>query len=672
MKAGFYPKLAFLGIRKNKIMYLPYILTCAGMVMMHYIIIFLQHSDTVTHLSGGVTLQEMLKFGGSVISIFSCVFLFYTNSFLMKRRRKEFGLYNILGIGKTNIVKMLFWEYFIIYVISMAAGLISGIIISKLAELGLINIIQTKLNYNLYISVSAVIRSITIFGLIFVLLFLNSLRQVKFTSAVMLLKSESVGEKPPKGNWFIGILGVVLLGVAYYLALTIKNPMQALEVFFIAVILVIIGTYLIMIAGSVLVCRLLQKKKGYYYKPAHFVSVSQMAYRMKRNGAGLASICILATMVLIIISSTLCMFVGEEDSLNFRYKREFNMRFGFDSRDGISDMRIDGLKKDIKSNIEKQGISALDVLEYRHTSAAGILKEDTVNTKSEENFNYASSYAVELFFMDISDYNRMSGVNEVLEEDEVLLYTNMIEYGYNTIKFNDGDTYKIKKQIDKFAVKSDMSMIVPGIVVIVPDLNNNVYGVDNYILYNYCFNIGDGGAAKAKMKSKFADMFTDGGSLRDAYDIVSFYYEDREEGRESFYSLYGGLFYMGIILSMVFIFATVLIIYYKQISEGYEDCLRFGIMKKVGMTGREIRKSINSQLLMVFFMPLAFAAVHLIFAFPIIRKLLLMFNLNNVPLFVATTIISFLVFGIFYILTYRITSNVYYNIVNGNNEKQEK
>ena len=266
MKAGFYPKLAFLGIRKNRLMYFPYILTCAGMITMYYIIVFLQFSDTVTNLRGGVTLQEMLKFGGRVIALFSCIFLFYTNSFIMRRRRREFGLYNILGMGKGNIGRMLFWEYLIISVISIGAGLVSGIVISKLAELGLINIIKSKLNYNLYISGTAVIRSVTIFGLIFVLLFLNSLRQVKFTSAVMLLKSESTGEKPPKGNWFIGILGAAVLIAAYYLAISIKNPLQALTMFFVAVLLVIAGTYFIMISGSVLFCRILQKKKNYYYK----------------------------------------------------------------------------------------------------------------------------------------------------------------------------------------------------------------------------------------------------------------------------------------------------------------------------------------------------------------------------------------------------------------------
>lgn len=662
MKKGFYPKLALSGIRKNKLMYFPYIFTCIGMVMMHYIIVFLQYSDTVTALHGGETVQEMLKFGGRVIAVFACIFLFYTNSFLMRRRRKEFGLYNILGMGKMNIGKMLFWEYFIIYVISIGIGLISGIVVSKLAELGLINVIKTDLNYNLYISAEAVIRSVAVFGIIFILLFFNSLRQIRFSEAVMLIKSEAVGEKPPKGNWFIGILGIAGLAAAYYLAVTIKNPLMALEVFFVAVILVIIGTYLTLISGSVLFCRILQKKKNYYYHPSHFVSVSQMVYRMKRNGAGLASICILATMILVIISSTLCMFVGEEDSLKYRYPREVNMTLCLDGTDSISDERIENLKKEITEVTSKNGIYTDDVYEYRSVTAAGVLKEDTADTGSPEKYDALSSGATQFLFMDIDDYNRISGVNETLEPGEALLYASMIKYPYETISIDNSHTYKIKKQIDKFAADSDILMSVPCIAIVVPELESSICSFAENVFFNYCFNTDAKGKAKSDMYSEFKELFKSEG------DIESFYYDDKEEGRKSFYSLYGGLFYMGIILSIVFVFATVLIIYYKQISEGYEDRLRFDIMKKVGMTKREIRKNINSQLLLIFFIPLVFAACHMIFAFPMIRKLLLLFNLNNVPLFVITTIISFIVFGIFYIIVYKATSNAYYNIVNKTQE----
>ena len=325
MKKGFYPKLAFDGIRKNKKMYLPYILTSIGMVMMYYIIIFLQFSQSIKDAVQSSTVTQILGLGSWVIAIFSCIFLFYTNSFLIKRRKKEFGLYNILGMDKHNLGIILFWETLIIAVISLVIGLAAGIAFSKLAELVFLNLLKSDATFDLTVSSQGIGLCAIIFTVINILLFFNSLRQVRLSSAISLVKSEQTGEKPPKGNWIFGILGVLLLGGAYYISLSIEEPLQALTLFFVAVIMVIIGTYLVMISGSVLFCRLLQKNKKYYYKPNHFVSVSSMVYRMKRNGAGLASICILATMVLVMISSTTSLYFGEEDALAIRYPREINI-----------------------------------------------------------------------------------------------------------------------------------------------------------------------------------------------------------------------------------------------------------------------------------------------------------------------------------------------------------
>ena len=269
MKIGFYPRLAADGIRKNRRMYLPFFLTCAGMVMMFYIIMYLAAGNVLDPMPGAATLRQMFALGGWVIAVFSAIFLFYTNSFLIRRRKKEFGLYNILGMGKRNIARILFWETGIVAVLSVTLGLIAGIAFSKFAELGLVNIMQGEVTYDFSVSPIAVIRSVQVFGVIFLLLLLNSVRQVRFASAISLLRSENAGEKPPRGNWLFGLLGVALLAGAYLLAATIQNPVAALMVFFLAVIMVIVGTYLLMISGSVLFCRLLQKKKNYYQKLLH-------------------------------------------------------------------------------------------------------------------------------------------------------------------------------------------------------------------------------------------------------------------------------------------------------------------------------------------------------------------------------------------------------------------
>lgn len=303
MKKGFYSRLAWTGMRKNKKLYTPYILTCIGMVMMFYIVSFLAGSDVLKSMAGGDVMQSILGLGCGVIGVFALIFLFYTNSFLIRRRKKEFGLYNILGMGKWNLARVLFWESLIIAAISLVAGLFAGIALSKFAELGMVNVLEGTASFSMSIAPAAILQTIGLFAVIFFLILLNTLRQIHLTNPIKLLHSESTGEKPPKANWFIALAGAVILAGAYYLAVSIEEPMEALMSFFVAVIMVIVATYMLFMAGSVAVCRILQKKKKYYYKTNHFVSVSSMLYRMKRNGAGLASICILCTMVLVMVSS---------------------------------------------------------------------------------------------------------------------------------------------------------------------------------------------------------------------------------------------------------------------------------------------------------------------------------------------------------------------------------
>lgn len=684
MKIGFYPKLAFDGIRKNKRMYVPYILTCMGMIMMQYIICFLQYNKTLSSLKGGTTAQSMIQLGGWVIAIFAGIFLFYTNSFLMRHRKKEFGLYNILGMGKRSIGKILFWENLIIFLLSTVVGLILGIAFSKLTELGFVNMIKGDVTFAFTVSFDALIKTVAIFAVIFVLLFLNTIRQVRSASAISLLKSENVGEKPPKANWLVGILGFVILGVAYYLAVSIKDPIAALTLFFVAVIMVIIGTYLIMIAGSVVFCRMLQKNKKYYYKSNHFISVSSMVYRMKRNGAGLASICILATMVLVMISSTATLYMGSEDTLHNRYPRDINMGFQFEDSAEMTDKSIETLREEVSEIAEKYDIKAEDINDYRYFSVSGFIDKNKVETDATK-FNStkldALSKVCVFQIIPLEDYNRWAGTNETLKSDETLLYSYRTEYNENSISFNKGDTFKIKKKIDDFFGSGEATMnMTSTIALVVPDFNAEVESMnkikkesdgDSLILWwNYGFDTGVSQEKQLKFSEDLREEFQNN-SPEDSEPYIAAYVESLSEETNDYYGLFGGLFYLGILLSIVFVFATVLIIYYKQVSEGYEDQFRFEIMQKVGITKREIRKSINSQLLTVFFLPLVGAGLHLAFAFPIIQKLLLLFGLNNFKLFATTTVICFLAFTVFYIIVYCITSNAYYKIVSGVKDDKE-
>ena len=694
MKKGFYPKLAFDGIRKNKKMYLPYILTSIGMVMMYYIIIFLQFSQSIKDAVQSSTVSEILGLGSWVIAIFSCIFLFYTNSFLIKRRKKEFGLYNILGMDKHNLGIILFWETLIIAVISLVIGLAAGIAFSKLAELVFLNLLKSDTTFDLTVSSQGIGLCAIIFTVINILLFFNSLRQVRFSSAISLVRSEQTGEKPPKGNWIFGILGVLLLGGAYYISLSIKEPLQALTLFFVAVIMVIIGTYLVMISGSVLFCRLLQKNKKYYYKPNHFVSVSSMVYRMKRNGAGLASICILATMVLVMISSTTSLYFGEEDALANRYPREINIDISTLDTDLEKNGQMDNIISDIKNICKNHDVKGTDAYTYLNGMISGMITDDgKVETDINRIDNLSNialgdfSSVYSFIFIPVDDYNKIMGTSYTLKDDEAIIYNyrNDSHYENNVISFNRGQSFKIVKEADEFVIDTNAAIsVTPSMALIVNDIDNATKG----LTYNattaqkientgisfhryYCFDTGVSPQHQIGLSKDIAN-YLDGNIEKYRADTSSRMFrslvESREQNRLDFFGLYGGLFGLGIILSIVFIFAAVLIIYYKQISEGYEDQSRFEIMQKVGMTKNEIRKSINSQLLTVFFLPLIFAGMHLAFAAPIIKKLLLLFNLTNLNLFIVTILISFAAFALFYMIVYKITSSAYYKIVSGAKE----
>lgn len=683
----FYPRLAFDGMRKNSRLYLPYILTCIGIVTVEYILSFLSKSDAIYALRGGEIILTILSLGTLVLGVFSCLFLFYTNSFLTRRRKKEFGLYNMLGMGKKNIALILFWETLLTALISIIAGLGFGILLSKLSELGLLYVMKSDVNYDFSISLESVKSTVITYLVIFLLIFLNSLRQVHFSTAVNLLKSENTGEKPPKGNIFYGLLGIVCLAIAYYIAITVENPLAAVTLFFIAVILVIFGTYLLMIAGSVLFCRLLQKNKKFYYRPNHFVSVSSMVYRMKRNGAGLASICILATMVLVMASSTSSLYFGVEDTLDDMYPRDVNISIDIlpEHFTEEKEYELDEVRELIKDYTSENGGELGNTVDYRYVYTAGVLNGDTINidyTTADIKNVMSLDGLYEVFFVKLSDYNKIKNTQIELSDGEALLYISRVSnYKFENIRFVNGKSFKVTN-IPEFTIPgAAMASIVPSIFLIVPDVNSAVSGIDYLADFNgdrmihhrwyYCFDTGLPKEQHHDFAYKLIDMLDEKSEAVLGIKLTMNSIETREYERAYTYSMNGGFFFLGIMLSIVFLLSTVLIMYYKQLSEGYEDQSRFEIMQKVGMTKKEIRKSVNSQLLTVFFLPLIFAAVHIVFAFPIIKRILSVFNLSNTLPFLIATVISFLVFTLFYVIVYKITSNAYYKIVSGGSQRRE-
>ena len=678
MKRTFYPRLAMDGIRKNKRLYFPYLLTCAGMVMMAYIMNYLHCAEAISYLPGSAIIRSYMAIGIFVITFFSALFLFYTNSFLMKRRKKEFGLYNILGMGKGSLSRLLLWETLFLAVAALFLGLLFGIAFSKLTELGFSRVLGGVTTYDFTVPTQATLGTVLPFLAIFALLYCNSLRQIWFSSAITLLRSENAGEKPPKANWLLGLLGVVTLGIAYYIAVSMSNPISAIGAFFVAVILVIIATYLLLISGSVVFCRILQKRKRYYYQPNHFVSVASMVYRMKRNGAGLASICILATMVLVMISSTSALCIGAEDVLHARYPREISTWFRMHDNQAIPQEDTDLFLQTFEEVLNRHNAQAQNLIRYHSISTAGLLQDNGEILYDQSAFGEFDidtfSDVHQIYIVPLADYNTMMGTQEVLAPDEALVYASRTAFHADTISFVGQKPYRVKEILKEAFLSPDMAMdIVPSLMVIVQDVaaaTEGLFSVDGkdltYQKWYYCFDTDlspeENIALHEELKEAFRELQING------HDTFLSIIESRDNERRDFYALYGGLLYLGLMLSVVFLFAATLIIYYKQISEGYEDQARFDIMQKVGMTKQDIRKSINSQILTVFFLPLLLAGLHLAFAFPIVEKLLYLFNMHNTPLFLATSLGSFLIFALFYAIVYRITSNAYYQIVSGGQE----
>ena len=663
-----YPKLAVNGIKKNRRIYLPYILTCAGMIMMYYITSFLAVSSFVEEMRGGKTMQMLLYMGCGVMVAFSAVFLFYTNSFIIRRRKTEFGLYNILGMDKRNISRILLWETFIIYLSSLVVGITCGVLFSKLAELALTKMLGGAASYTFNAEPKSIIHAIAYYAVIFLLILINSLRQIHLSNPIELMKSENSGEKPPKANYFFVVSGALILGAAYFLAVYIKNPLEAIFAFFAAVIMVIAATFMLFVSGSVALCKVLQKNKKYYYKTNHFISVSQMAYRMKRSGAGLASICILSTMVLVTLSSTICLYVGEEDMLARRYPRDIVV-----DTYSTDEIPVSLSRSAVKGVLDKYGETPENILYYSYLDISGGFVGSEVILDPNRRDEVGNSDIRQLFIITLADYNRLMGKNETLSDGEALIYTTKKDYDYDTLTIAEYGTFTIKSHAEAFVPNGiDAAQMTPSVFIFVKDeavvkelyeLQLGIYGnASSYMHDYYAFDLSCDADKQIEITNELNDSIV---KIREEHpdDWAGVGLDGLESGRSDFYALYGGLFFLGILFGTVFIAAAVLIMYYKQISEGFEDKSKFGILQKVGMTKSEIKKSINSQVLTVFFAPLAAAGVHMAFAFGIVSRLLMLFGLTDKGLFAIVTLRCFVLFGILYTAVYMITSSSYYKIV---------
>lgn len=637
-----YEKLAVTNLKNNRKTYVPYIFTGVLTVMMFYIIDALSRGKGITQ----DTLKICLQYATGVIVVFAVIFLFYTNSFLIKRRKKEIGVYNILGMGKRHIARMMAVETILTAGISILGGLVFGIIFGKLMYLLLLKILHNSVDMQFSVNGTAIVQTVILFAGIFLLTYLYNILQIQLVNPVELLHGGNQGEKEPKSRWLLVIIGVAALGNGYRIALTTEAPLEALLKFFIAVICVIIGTYALFIAGSIVVLKMLRKNKAYYYNPKHFTSVSGMIYRMKQNGAGLANICVLSTMVLVMVSTTVSLYAGMEDILDSRFPRDVSIVC---KQADVDHEEI--IERLLKEQCEKAGVKITDRVWYRYGSMNAVLKGDKL-----ENVNqyYPDNHFYYVEMMTQDEYNRIEKRNVSLEEQEILTYTTNGKCGKKQINIA-GQNYLVKKELPEMTSQPKSTAEIYKTLYIV---FANAEQIERIEPFSYAdkFNLkGDDGKQKEALEQIQNEFYE---------KIPNGMMESRMLSRSSFYELYGGLFFIGIYLGSMFIMATVLIIYYKQISEGYDDRERYQIMQKVGMSKKEVKRSIRSQVLSVFFLPLVVAVIHVAVAFKVMTKILGVLNLTNVSLFAVCTIITTAVFAVFYIIVYSITAKEYYRIVN--------
>lgn len=661
MSKTFYFRLAFDNLKKNAKMYIPFVLSCILTIMMYYMVSSLSMNPNMMNMIGGDIMQQILSLGIYVITVFAVIFLFYTNSFLIKRRKREFGLFNILGMEKKHLSIVIALESMIVFLVSMVLGIGIGILLDKAFYLLIAKMLNASIALGFYISYQSIVNSIILFLIIFVLMYLFSLIQINLSNPIELLHGDQHGEKEPKTKWLLAIIGLICLGTGYYMSVSIQDPVTAFAFFMVAVILVVIGTYMLFTAGSIVILKLLRKNKRYYYKTNHFISVSNMIYRMKQNAVGLGNICILSTMVLVMLSTTISLWVGMNDIIETRFPRDITVSINsVDSNQAL--YTID----DMNYAIEQAGIQTEDELVYRTLSVSAFNQGNTYTFGNENMSLQDISNVVVLYFITLDDYNRTEGTNVSLAPDEVLVFPSGKQFDHKTIDIAS-NTFKVKGILDSIKADSNYSANLQNSMFVVVDSMDTLFMIDDlqkqaygdnasYIHTSYDFNL-----------SKSEEM-----SVKEATDALIANYPgdttymmvDTQEGNyEDLLSLYASFLFIGIFLSFLFIMATVLIMYYKQITEGYEDKKRFEIMQKVGLDKREVKKTINSQVLTVFFLPLVVAAIHIVFAFPMIEKMLRLLYLDNTNLYIMTTVICFGVFALVYVLIYFLTSKVYYGIV---------
>ena len=670
MHKGIFSRLAKQNIRNNKSTYIPYMITCIFCIAMIYMMEFLRDCPTLDQAVRQSDEVRMIVFTGEiVVEIFCIIFLIYSNSFLMKRRQKEIGLYNILGLERNHIGIVMFLETIITSIGSLAGGIAAGIIGSKLALLLLLKLLHIPSVLGFYISVKGIFTCLFMFGIVFLMILFLNLAKIHLSRPVELLRGNNTGEKEPAAKWLMALIGFICLGAGYYLAVTTESPIKAITIFLLAVILVMAGTYLLFTAGSIVILKFLRRRKSFYYRTGNFISISGMLYRMKQNAIGLASICILSTGVLLMISMTVSIYFGMNDIMLNRYPYDVDMSVTSISEEECQ-TAIEAFEKTIADNkvpVEKS-------VEEIYLDIVCSKNGDQILIKPANTIRNSDSVLV-LSLLNQAEYERLTGISANLNDGEIFAwYPSAVQKDSVTV---DETEFTVKKWLDKNPLTCGEDAVSDNAVLVVTDEDFKKFDEMRTEMYkgvssapageDLTLHLGLDITGSETDKIDFGtpvmeavkDLKKNGGLSENSWITSGI----RQQEYESYYADNGSLLFIGIFLGSLFLMGTAMIIYYKQISEGYEDQKRFEIMQKVGLSRREVRSSVRRQILMVFFLPLLMAMLHITMAFPMIRRLLLLFGMTNTKLFIGCTAGTVLIFAVVYGVIYLMTARSYYHIV---------
>ena len=659
-------KLAFSNLKQNRKLYYPFALAVILTTMILYSFIALASTPHLENSYGGGAARTVLGFGSFVVQLVVIILVAYANGFVMKNRSKELALYSVLGMEKKHLLIMTLWELLFFYVLTVGVGLGLGLLFDRLIFALLLKCMGLPVVIQSTFQLGAVLDTLLGLALAFgLILLLNSFRLLRYSS-LHLMQQKKAGEK--KGRFLLvqTFLGLGLLGIAFYIALTVERPVAAVQGFFIAVILVILATYLLFNAGSITFLRFLKGRKSYYYKPENFISVSNLIARMRKNAAGLATISILSTMVLVTLTGSLNLFIGGQNYLDTMYPSDYNISVGHMTSEAETEPVIEEVQAQIKKVADATHLSDYQVAQTTYWSASirriGGKVLEVYDQSDQETGQELKTEGV-VYFFDQATYEQLTGQKVELGENEILAYGYQYPGRLDSQLEINGKSFAIKKKLDSNFIQgklpqADLFQHQMGLYLVLPDLNQLGLKVDKNLEF----------AINAKNKDN--KDFT-GGVTKELYstDKMSQYgatyfggyerYSIEKEWRETA----GTLLFIGIFLSVIFLLATVLVIYYKQISEGHEDRDNFVILQQVGLDQKQTGTTIRKQILTVFFLPLFFSFLYLGVAYKMIAKIVAILGATNAGLVLQTTLAICAVFFISYVLVFLLTSRSYRKIV---------